>query len=68
MLAWGLVHLEIEEKLILKEIAKLLTSRRRLWFLSECFEKTGHPPIGTHWVDIHKGDETHAEYRSRLVA
>ena len=35
-MATNLTHSEIEEKLILKEIAKLLTSRRRLWFLEEC--------------------------------
>ena len=35
-MATNLTHSEIEEKLILKEITKLLTSRRRLWFLEEC--------------------------------
>ena len=42
-MATNLTHLEIEEKLILKEIAKLLTSRRRLWFLSECLRNNLTP-------------------------
>ena len=36
--------------------------------LTECYEKTGKPPIKTRWVDINKGDRIHPEYRSRLVA
>ena len=36
--------------------------------LSECYDKTGAPPIGTRWVDVNKGDTIHPEYRSRLVA
>ena len=33
--------------------------------LTECWEKTGKPPIGVRWVDVHRGE---CVYRSRLVA
>ncbi len=36
--------------------------------LSKCWEVTGKAPIGVRWVDVHKGDKIHPEYRSRLVA
>ena len=36
--------------------------------LDECHRATGNAPIGTRWVDIHKGDATKTNYRSRLVA
>ena len=25
--------------------------------VSECFAKTGHPPVNTKWVDTNKGDD-----------
>ena len=36
--------------------------------LSECWDRTGKGPIGTRWVDVNKGDRSHPDYRSRLVA
>ena len=36
--------------------------------VTECWNKTGQPPIGTRWVDVNKGDDQNPEYRSRLVA
>ena len=36
--------------------------------VTECWNKTGQPPIGTRWVDVNTGDEPNPEYRSRLVA
>ena len=36
--------------------------------ITECWDKTGAPPISTRWVDINKGDEANPEYRSRWVA
>jgi hypothetical protein len=32
------------------------------------WEATGKAPIKVRWVDVNKGDKTHPEYRSRLVA
>ena len=32
------------------------------------FQRTGRPPISVRWVDVNKGDEVEANYRSRLVA
>ena len=36
--------------------------------ISQCFEETGSPPVGTRWIDVNKGDDKHVDYRSRLVA
>ena len=36
--------------------------------LQDAYHFTGKGPIGTKWVDVNKGDENEAEYRSRLVA
>ena len=36
--------------------------------VSECWNSTGKPPIGTRWVDVNKGDDQNPDYRSRLVA
>ena len=36
--------------------------------ISQCWERTGKPPIGTRWVDVNKGDSEQPVYRSRLVA
>ena len=36
--------------------------------ISECWNRTGNPPIGTRWVDVNKGDDNKPDYRSRLVA
>ena len=36
IMATNITHSETQEKYILKEITKLLTSSNRLWFLSEC--------------------------------
>ena len=36
--------------------------------IKECWDNTGKAPIGVRWVDINKGDSTHPNYRSRLVA
>ena len=36
--------------------------------LVECWNTTGHAPIGTKWLDTHKGDAEKVNYRSRLVA
>ena len=36
--------------------------------VSECFAKTGHPPVNTKWVDINKGDDKVPAIRFRLVA
>ena len=36
--------------------------------LSECWDQTGHAPIGTKWIDVNKGDTDKLNYRSRLVA
>ena len=29
---------------------------------SECFERTGKPPIGVRWVDVNKGDDMNVEF------
>ena len=36
--------------------------------VTECWQETGHAPIGVRWVDINKGDAGKPNYRSRLVA
>ena len=36
--------------------------------VSECFAKTGHPPVNTKLVDINKGDDNVRAIRFRLVA
>ena len=36
--------------------------------MEECWSETGKAPIKVRWLDINKGDEVNAEYRSRLVA
>ena len=36
--------------------------------ISQCWNETGQPPVGTRWVDVNKGDDQNVEYRSRLVA
>lgn len=36
--------------------------------MQECRNITGRDPIGTRWVDTHKEDSAHPEYRSILVA
>ena len=36
--------------------------------VKECLGRTGKAPIGVKWVDVNKVDESHPEYRSRLVA
>ncbi len=36
--------------------------------IDNALAKTGKKPIGVRWVDINKGDNTHPDYRSRLVA
>ena len=35
--------------------------------VSECFNKTGKPPIRGRWVDINKGDDIDPNCRSRWV-
>ena len=35
--------------------------------VSECFNKTGKPPIKGRWVDINKGDDINHNYRSKWV-
>ena len=32
-----------------------------------CWEETNRPPITLKWVDRNKGDDSHPNYRSRLV-
>ena len=36
--------------------------------IAQCWHETGNGPIGTHWVDVNKGDEVTPEYRRRVVA
>ena len=36
--------------------------------VKKCMEITGRKPVAVRWVDINKGDATHPNYRSRLVA
>ena len=36
--------------------------------IDECLTKTSKAPIAARWVDINKGDDSHPNYRSRLVA
>ena len=36
--------------------------------IEECWNVTSKPPIGTIWIDTHKGGEVNPEYRSRFVA
>ena len=35
---------------------------------NECYATTGKAPISARWIDINKGDESNANYCSRLVA
>ena len=35
--------------------------------ISECWNETGNPPIGTKWVDINKGDANTPDIRCRWV-
>ena len=35
--------------------------------LQQCLDETGKQPIGTRWLDTHKGDPVKPVYRSRLV-
>ena len=35
---------------------------------SECWEKTGKPPISTKWVRVNKGTQEVPDIRCRLVA
>ena len=35
--------------------------------VSECFKRTGKPPIRGRWVDVNKGDDNDPNYRSRWV-
>ena len=36
--------------------------------VEECWNKTSKTPIQVRWIDVNKGDSTHPNYRSRLVA
>ena len=36
--------------------------------IKERYDKTGKAPITVRWIDINKGDQTNANYRSRFVA
>ena len=36
--------------------------------ISRAWDETGKAPIAVRWVDINKGDDVNANYRSRLVA
>ena len=36
--------------------------------IDECWTQTCTAPIAVRWVDINKGDDSHPNYRSRLVA
>ena len=35
--------------------------------LSECYERTGRPHIGTWWTELNKGDDVNPVVRCRLV-
>ena len=35
--------------------------------VNECWKRTGKRPNGTRWVDIHKGDSSNLDVRSRFV-
>ena len=36
--------------------------------MAEAIKRTGKPPITVKWVDVNKGDDSHPNYRGRLVA
>ena len=36
--------------------------------IAECCNTSGRAPITTRWIEINKGDNVNANYRSRLVA
>ena len=60
---------ELVHKARLEELGELAKHRFYVKVpISECWSRTGSPPIGTRWVDVNKGDDHHPEYRSRLVA
>ena len=44
---------------------------KQLWIkrpVSECWQKTGRPPVTVRWFDTNKGDDQNPNVRSRLVA
>ena len=36
--------------------------------IEQCWQRTGKAPVTVRWIDHNKGDATHMDYRSRLVA
>ena len=36
--------------------------------ISECWKRTGRPPVTVRWVETNKGDDVNPNIRSRLVA